>query len=225
MSEQQWYYVQAGQQCGPVDQSQLFGLFGEGKLGPDTLVWTPGMESWRAVSEIESFESVIVWPIGTSEPDRLEYHPDMRPTSVKVFGILNIVFGGLGLLCAPAGLIASIAIPNAMNTTPVAKAWLLIGSFVGFFCSFLLLIVGIGLLNLKKWARIWTLGYAWFAIVWGIVGMVVNLALTISGELGNTPEAIGGAIGGFCGGIIGLVYPILLIIYMLKPHVKSACSR
>jgi hypothetical protein len=112
-----------------------------------------------------------------------------------------------------------------MNTTPVAKAWLLIGSFVGFFCSFLLLIVGIGLLKLKKWARIWTLGYGWFAIAWGIVGMVVNLALAISGGFGNTPEAIGSAIGGFCGGIIGLVYPILLIIFMSKPHIKSACNR
>jgi hypothetical protein len=225
MSEQQWYYVQAGQQCGPVTQSQLLGLFGEGKLGPDTLLWSAGMENWRPASEIEDLQSVIVWPLASGEPDRLEYHPDMRPTSVTVFAILNIVFGGLGLLCAPAALIASIAIPNAMNTTPVAKAWLLIGSFVGFLCSFLLLIVGIGLLNLRRWARVWTLGYAWFAIVWGIVGMVVNLALVISGGFGNTPDAIGGAIGGFFGGIIGLAYPILLIIFMSKPNVKSACSR
>ena len=225
MSEQQWYYAQAGQQCGPVSETVLVGLFGEGKLGSDTQVWTPGMESWRAASEIESFESVIVWPIGTSEPDRLEYHPDMRPTSVTVFGIINIVFGGLGILCTPGSLIAGFVIPNVMNTTPVAKAWFLIGSFVGFLCSFLLLIVGIGLLKLKRWARIWTLGYGWFAIAWGIVGMIVNLALVISGGFGNTPEAIGGVIGGFVGGMIGLVYPILLIIFMLKPNVKSACNR
>ncbi len=225
MSEQQWYYVHAGQQCGPVSETVLVGVFGEGKLGPDTLVWSAGMESWRAASEIESFESVIVWPLVTGEPDRLEYHPEMRPTSVTVLGILNIVFGGLGILCTPGSLIAGFVIPNAMNTTPVAKAWLLIGSFVGFLCSFLLLIVGIGLLNMKRWARIWTLGYGWFAIVWAIIGIFVNIALAMSGELGSTPEAIGGAIGGFCGSIIGLVYPILLIIFMSKLNVKNACSR
>ncbi|MHC4212538.1 MAG: DUF4339 domain-containing protein [Planctomycetota bacterium] len=211
--------------CGPVSESQLVGLFGEGKLVPDTLVWSPGIEDWRSASEIENFKNLIVWPLDTGEPDRLEYHPDMRPTSVTVLGILNIVFGGLGILCTPVGLVATFAIPNAMNSTPVAKVWLLIGSVVGIFCSFILLIVGIGLLNLRRWARKWTLGYGWFAIVWGIVGMFVNVALAISGGMGNTPEAIGGVIGGFFGGIVGLVYPILLIIFMLKPHVKSACNR
>jgi hypothetical protein len=225
MSEQQWYYVQAGQQCGPVSETVLLGLFGEGKLGPDTLVWSPGIEDWRPASEIEGFDRVIVWPLDTGEPVLLEFHPDMRPTSVTVLGILNIVFGGLGILCTPVGLVAIFIVPNAMNTTAVSKTWLLISSIVGIFCSFLLLIVGIGLLKLKRWARIWTLGYGWFAIAWGIVGIVVNIALAASGELGNTPEMIGGAIGGFCGGIIGLAYPILLIIFMSKPNVKAACHR
>ena len=28
-----------------------------------------------------------------------------------------------------------------------------------------------------------------------------------------------------CGGLIGLIYPILLIVFMRRPDVKEACTR
>ena len=47
-----WYYVDAGQQAGPVDDAQLQALVTAGKILPDTLVWKEGMANWQAYREV-----------------------------------------------------------------------------------------------------------------------------------------------------------------------------
>jgi hypothetical protein len=160
-----------------------------------------------------------------------------RPTSVTVFGILNIVFAALGVL----GLIASIALffmPSDSNN-PVIKImhenaayalWLKVCIPLGVLSCAALLAAGIGLLRLKPWARKLSIGYAIYAIVFGIVGMVVNFIFLVEPMVKEAqnqqgPEAagaIGGAIGGSFGGCFGLIYPVLLLIFMLRPTVVSA---
>jgi len=46
-----WYYVDAGQQAGPVDDAQLTELVRSGKIQPDTLVWREGMTGWVSYRE------------------------------------------------------------------------------------------------------------------------------------------------------------------------------
>lgn len=42
-----WYYVDAGQQAGPVDEPQLLELVRVGKVLGETLVWHEGMPNWQ----------------------------------------------------------------------------------------------------------------------------------------------------------------------------------
>lgn len=42
-----WYYVDAGQQAGPVSDEQLDSLRTAGKIADDTLVWREGMTDWQ----------------------------------------------------------------------------------------------------------------------------------------------------------------------------------
>jgi hypothetical protein len=160
-----------------------------------------------------------------------------RPTSVTVFGILNIVFAAFGLF----GLIASIALffLPADSNNPVIKLihespgyamWLKICIPLGVLSCSALLAAGIGLLYLKSWARILSIIYAIYAIVFGITGMVVNFIFMVQPMLEQArqeqgPEAAaatGGAIGGTIGGCFGLIYPILLLIFMTRPKVAAA---
>ena len=41
-----WYYVDQGQQAGPVDDTQFAELVRSGKILPDTLVWREGLAAW-----------------------------------------------------------------------------------------------------------------------------------------------------------------------------------
>src|SRR6266550_9307425 len=49
-----WYYVDAGQQAGPVDDAQLEELLRGGKIQSDTLVWREGMVNWQPYRQVKS---------------------------------------------------------------------------------------------------------------------------------------------------------------------------
>jgi len=55
-----WYYVEAGQQAGPVDETQLNELSRSGKIQPDTLVWREGMTEWQPYSAVKPAGATIV---------------------------------------------------------------------------------------------------------------------------------------------------------------------
>jgi hypothetical protein len=222
MGEREWYYVKDGQQHGPIPESTLIELFRNGELGPETQLWTQQLKDWCKASEID-------WLLSTTRPQLLTTPSVLsppRPTSVTVFGVLNIVFGTLGLFSMPCMMLFTLAMPpSIMNPTRTVKAWLLLSYLIGFACTILLIIVGIGLLRQKAWARKWTVGYAWFAIIWGVIGIIINIVLMTSGAYGYSHDATPGAIGGAIAGLIGLVYPVLLVVFMHRPNVKNACAR
>jgi len=49
-----WYYVDAGQQAGPVDDAQLEELLRSGRIQNDTLVWQEGMANWAPYSQAKT---------------------------------------------------------------------------------------------------------------------------------------------------------------------------
>ena len=66
-----WYYVENGQQAGPVEEAQLGELIQSGKLRGDTLVWHEGMGAWQPFSAVfppEFAAAVGATPVGTSAP-------------------------------------------------------------------------------------------------------------------------------------------------------------
>ncbi len=67
-----WFYVENGQQAGPVEEAQLGELIQSGKLRADTLVWHEGMAAWQPFSAVcpPQFAGAGggAAPIGTSAP-------------------------------------------------------------------------------------------------------------------------------------------------------------
>lgn len=163
----------------------------------------------------------VAVPCGLQPAPHIE---KQRPTSVTVFGILNIVFGGLGLLCMPFTLIASFVFPDVLHPSAGFKMWIIFTSVVSLGCSIWLLVLGIGLLNLKRWSRTGSIAYGWFQIVFGIIGLIVNFGAVLTGGLTLSAEAIPGFIGGIFGGLIALAYPVLLLVFMNRPTAVAACT-
>ncbi len=160
-----------------------------------------------------------------------------RPTSVTVFGIMNFVFAGFGVI----GLIASIALftlsadsnnslIKLIQAGPGYVVWLKICIPLGLLSCAVLLVDGIGLLWLKPWARGLAIAYAIYAIVFTVVGLWINLTLMIqamSEQIRPREElAVAGAIGGPVSGTVGvlfwLIYPIVLLVFMFLPNVMAA---
>lgn len=85
-----------------------------------------------------------------------------RPTSATVFGILFIIFGGLGILgglCGTLTQLGSLAGDepayqvNAVQLGSAARTYSLVSSLVGLCVSIAYLVAGCGLLGPKEWAR------------------------------------------------------------------------
>jgi len=49
-----WYYLEAGQQKGPVAENECVKLFESGALSSDTLVWADGMKEWQEARTVEN---------------------------------------------------------------------------------------------------------------------------------------------------------------------------
>ncbi len=165
-----------------------------------------------------------------------------RPTSATVFGILNLLFACLGLCGVVFGAISLFAtqmIPD-MPPNPAMELmkqnepyymFTIVMMALGFVATLALGLGGIGLLMMRSWGRTLSIGYAVYTILAGIVGMIANWVWLIQPLLEQAdamaagPEkagAIGGAIGGGIGGCIGLIYPVLLLIFMMRPSLVQA---
>lgn len=57
-----WYYAQAGERQGPIEEQALRELLNQGKLGAETLVWTQGMAQWTAARETLLASSIAAPP-------------------------------------------------------------------------------------------------------------------------------------------------------------------
>ena len=151
--------------------------------------------------------------------------PAGRPASLTVFGILNIIFGTFGIICTPVGLVMANVFSEVAQYTTAYQAWMVASGIFGFICAAVLLASGIGLLKGRNWARTGSIAYGWCTIAFSIVGIAVNVVMINGGMLGGTTEEmLGSYVGTIAGGIGGLIYPILLIIFMTRPGIIAACD-
>jgi hypothetical protein len=177
-----------------------------------------------------------------------------RPVVVLVFAILNIIFGSLGTLAmccvgmmtgflgvvfsnAPAGA----KLPPFPPDVLVYFAIVVVAHLV---MSLLLLASGIGLLNMRAWARRGSIAYGVVTIVMSLINMPVSVAFVApqmekwqkavqeetqkqqqsqgirvyrsnQSPLANAASSIGGA-------IVGMAYAVALLVVMFLPQVRDA---
>jgi hypothetical protein len=154
--------------------------------------------------------------------------------SVTIFGILNIGFAALGFLGLLIAMVmpartngAAIPMLKEMYENPTYISWMKISIPLGGIVHLALLAAGIGLLLLQNWARIMSICYGIYAILACLVGGVVtlNIVMPIMRNNSGGPQgffAIAMLIFMMGATVVGLVYPILLLIFMTRPKVVAA---
>ena len=160
--------------------------------------------------------------------------PRERPVSTVVFGVLNIVFGLLGLCGLMFSTVVLFVDPKALETgqpnpamdalanNPGYRAFMIGMMTIGFVFLVVGIVAGINLLRGKRSGRTLSIAYAIYSIVSGVVGAIVNLVMFIwpaVNEFGAGSPVVVGAIAGAIGGLVGLIYPILLWYFMTRRHV------
>jgi hypothetical protein len=180
-----------------------------------------------------------------------------RPVVVLVFAILNIIFGGLGTLamCCVGVMVvflgaifssapASANIPQLPTDVIVYFVIVIVSHLI---LSLLLLVSGIGLLNMRAWARRGSIAYGVATIAISIINAPVYVAFVapqmekwqhaVQEEAQRQQQRQGGrpgpvyqsnqspmanAVSTIGGAIIGTAYAIALLVVMLLPSVRDA---
>lgn len=166
-----------------------------------------------------------------------------RPASVNVIAGIGILLGTLFVLCKPAGLLVQLLVrlpqPNPvmdlMRNDPTLRAFAIFSGVTGTLLSLLLLMSSLGSLALKPWARTGMFGYAALALLMTIVEQVMGIYV-VGPEVeramrqSGMPQPPGIAwMSGWIGIVLVLVFklwfPLLILYYYTRPHVKLAFER
>lgn len=157
-----------------------------------------------------------------------------RPTSITVFGILNICLGSLGILgfLGYHLLLAVLGEKNNPFLVMFAKyehfvLYNRIAMTAGFVASIVLLVSGIGLMKLRRWGRTAGFIYAGYLILISVVHPFATFFLLLSPMSEQKrgvrdPEQLGAAIGGFLSPCFWIVFAVLLLIYLNRRVARVA---
>lgn len=97
-----WYYVDAGQQAGPVSEEQLEALRASGKVTDDTLVWREGLAEWQPLRQARPAVAGPAQSVYVSNPT---FPATSGPGAVcaecgRMFDINDMIRHGDAYICA-----------------------------------------------------------------------------------------------------------------------------
>ena len=156
-------------------------------------------------------------------------HDVPMPPSIKVFGILQIVFGSMGCVCggAGAGLILlmmkneefSMAFRQGLTEghTEGYSNLLVITGVIALLLSVFQIITGVGLLKKRNWGRTSSLLYAVVTMLVSITTTILTISMMKEGP--NVAFTLISTIGG---ALFQLIYPICILIFLTRPAVVEA---
>ena len=132
-----------------------------------------------------------------------------RPTGITIIAILYMVLAILSLLWSGlvfgvgglSSLFGGLVGAESVAAFGVSSGW---AGFLGIVTAVVQFVVAFGLLAMKKWAWILALIGVGLTVVQGVVSLFA-----------------GGPFGFMCGGL-GLIIPIIILIYLLRPTIRGA---
>lgn len=215
-----YYYADANRQAtGPVERCQLQDLLKTGVITPDSLIIQEGGTQWRAYKE---------WTEADFGGEPTPGGQATAPASIRVLGILNLIFGGMAVLCTPVAIVM-ILLMNRFNPaetgvmgTPYGMAYTIISTGLGMVAAVVEIISGIGLLRKRKWGRTLALGYGGYGILAGLAGIVVALTFAMPSTPANL--SVFTRATGIMSGVFGMIYPVLLIVFLCRQKVVAALT-
>jgi len=142
-----WYYMDGGQQKGPINDNDLRNLISSGRLYPEDLVWCEGMAEWSPAHSLDG----IVWPARPPQPPPPRFNqPPQHYSSANAHNMVESVPNYLPwsiaatiLCCVPTGIAAIVYSTKATNAESrgdyltahraagSAKLWLILSVILG----------------------------------------------------------------------------------------------
>jgi hypothetical protein len=209
-----------GNQYGPKTAEIIGDWIESGRLNDQSLIRCIGDTEWIPLGKLPEFAGVASVP-PVNEQSKTSPPAAAPPASIKVFGILNVIFGVIGFCGVGAGAISLLFLgwasqhPDFGNEVrqQMSESHLLfvqIMIFPAFALTVLLFISGIGLLRNKKWGRKSSITYGILAIFQAVINAIGTTFST------NNAQQI---ITAYAGGAFNLAFAICILYFLTRPNV------
>jgi hypothetical protein len=117
-------------------------------------------------------------------------------------GVLSLLWGGLVLgIGGLSALFGNLFGAENMISFGQTSGW---SGYFGIITAIVQIVVGFGLLGMYRWAWILSLVGLALTVILGVIGMVS-----------------GGTFGFICGSL-GLIFPVILLVYLLSKNIRHA---
>src|SRR5579871_3584022 len=135
---------------GPITADEIRRWITEGRVNAQTRARLDGTQEWTTLGNLPEFGPSFSTPGLRPAPSPVPTNP---PSAIKIFGILNIIFGSFSVLCAPFSFIRIPVASRRFADNAFMHDWLLFSVAVLLIGGGLQLASGIGLCNFRSWAR------------------------------------------------------------------------
>ncbi|MFW6189941.1 MAG: hypothetical protein ACOC7T_05860 [Planctomycetota bacterium] len=149
-----------------------------------------------------------------------------RPGTVTKLGYLNVIYGlamlaAVWLLFGPVVREGWAGLPDIWRKAPpIFHTWLGVKYPLEGLTALALVIAGIGLLRLKKWARLYSLVYGVYGLVMAAATVGMKLGFLLPASRG--PDRFVIATTTVITAIVTVIYPGALLVLLVNPKVKAA---
>ncbi len=175
----------------------------------------------------------LVVPDLPNPADVFDKNPDTpqgRPKAVMAIASLGVIFGAMGVVCLPWGLMPYVYSatwpPVFIEGNPMLSWWVIGASLLGTALSILLLVGSVGSFSLQRWARPVMLLYGAISVLFGLVGIFFYFrwfAPAFRQEMTGARDV--GPLGGLLSWIIATVFAVAVLYVMTRPHVRAVFTK
>jgi hypothetical protein len=157
-----------------------------------------------------------------------------RKVGLVVFGILQIILGGLCTLMVPfmvIGMIASASLGDG-SAPPVNASMMILGVLFYVLAAVWFIWMGVGSIKARRWARALILVSSWLWLICGICGLIFMLLLMprMYEQMGRSGQMPQGAVvfmkyvmTGFMT-VLYVIIPAVLVLFYGSKNVKATCE-
>jgi len=209
---------------GPVTADQLRQWLAEDRVNGNTPVQLEGSADWKSLSSLTEFSDTVTRPSLTS-PLQPAAEGNASLGSIKVFGLLNIIWGSLGLVSLPFTFFQIPLVATRLGYQPFMKDWLVFSSIISLAGSVLLIVSGLGLRRFQSWARKLAVYYSGLACVLTVASVAVTIRGIATNVLLPESERSSAIVAKAVGAALALAYYILLIVFLRRKRVKEALGE
>lgn len=132
----EWFYVKDGERKGPLEDAAFAAVVAAGEVQADTLVWYPGLDSWKPYADILAAAQAAQAAPAAAEPAAVAPAADAAPVATAVCAVCGGTFALHDLAQFGDRHVCAACKPRYVQSLKEGTTGSLVATYAGFWVRF-----------------------------------------------------------------------------------------